>query len=147
MLKVFDRRTPTPVRLKIVRKEFGPGYTIGDMFVNDTFFCYTLEDTDRALERKGVQAKIYASTAIGCGLYKVVLSQSQRFNKVLPEVLDVPGFKGIRIHSGNTSEDTEGCILVGTDKSMGMIHNSRSAMAQLMEILQRASAISLEITK
>lgn len=84
--------------------------------------------------------KVYGRTAIPVGDYDVIISYSQRFRKELPEVLAVPGFKGIRIHSGNTPADTEGCILIGNSLSPNglEVRDSRAAMAQLMELLDAA---------
>tara|TARA_R110000824_G_scaffold89108_3_gene218735 strand:- start:952 stop:1386 length:435 start_codon:yes stop_codon:yes gene_type:complete len=80
---------------------------IGDLFINGEFFCYTLEDEKRA---DGV--KVYGETAIPTGTYNVLLTKSNRFKRLMPLIVDVPMFRGIRIHGGNTSKDTLGCILV-----------------------------------
>jgi len=80
---------------------------IGDLFINGEFFCYTLEDEKRA---DGV--KVYGETAIPTGTYNVLLTKSNRFKRLMPLIVDVPMFSGIRIHGGNTSKDTLGCILV-----------------------------------
>ena len=118
--------------LLLIRDTFGPGCTLGKLYLNNVFLCHTLEDTDRFLDRKGIQAKVYASTAIGAGQYDVRISMSNRFKKMMPELLNVPGFTGIRIHSGNTDQDTEGCILVGNVRGKDKILESRAAFEALM---------------
>jgi hypothetical protein len=100
------------MNLKLVRKTYGKTFTKGKLFVNDGFQCYTIEDTDRKIESGGV--KIQNVTAIPKGTYKVNISMSNHFGKFLPEILNVPQFEGVRIHSGNSSADTEGCIIVGS---------------------------------
>lgn len=140
-----------PLNVEVVRTQFFPGCTIGALYIDGIFFCHTMEDTDRFLERKGIAAKIKNSTAIGAGKYRCVLSMSNRFKKVMPELLDVPGFEGIRIHSGNTSDDTEGCILVGSvigkvdDKPA--VLRSRETFNKLMMRLQRAGEITITVTR
>jgi len=120
--------------------------TIGDLFVDDKWFCHTLEDRVRPA---GV--KVYGETAIPYGVYGVILSWSPRFQMILPEVLDVPNFTGIRIHPGNTHKDTAGCILVGDGigSDHDSITNSRAAFTRLMPILDagQASGIVLEVRK
>lgn len=131
--------------IKITRTEFTPESTIGEMTVDGEFQCYTLEDTVR---EDGI--KIYGETAIPAGTYRVDLTHSPRFKKVLPLLVDVENFTGVRIHPGNTSGDTEGCILVGLTKSQDFIGQSRDAFAGLMARLERAwraqEPIQLEIT-
>ena len=111
-------------------------YTIGELYINGVFLCSTLEDKVRTLDT--IEDKIYGETAIPEGRYEVILSYSKRFNKILPELLNVPFFKGIRIHAGNDKEDTEGCILVGEYKVKGKVINSKKTMKKLMLILQKA---------
>lgn len=118
---------------RIFKKE---DYTIGKLYINGVFLCSTLEDKVRTLDT--TEDKIYGETAIPEGRYEVILSYSKRFNKILPELLNVPFFKGIRIHAGNDKEDTEGCILVGEYKEVGKVINSRKTMKKLMLILQKA---------
>ena len=81
------------------------GGTPGDLLIGRKVFCRTLEDVVRTGE------KIPGETAIPAGKYPIVLSFSNRFQKVLPEVQNVPDFTGIRMHGGNTTADTAGCIL------------------------------------
>ncbi len=80
---------------------------IGDLFIDGEFFCHTLEDEKRADGKK-----VYGETAIPVGVYDIVLTVSNRFKRLMPLLLDVPMFKGIRIHGGNTSKDSHGCPLV-----------------------------------
>lgn len=115
-------------------------YTIGKMYVDGEYFCDTLEDTVRP---KGV--KIYGETAIPASTYKVVLSYSPKFKRVLPEVLSVPMFSGIRIHRGNYPSDTLGCILIGKNKIVGGLTESADTEVRLMEKLKRATEIWLTI--
>lgn len=96
------------MELKVGRFKSKNGVTIGELWMNGKFFCYTLED-----EIRPVLSKIYGKTAIPTGKYNVVLSFSNRFKTYMPEVLNVKGFAGIRIHTGNTDADTLGCLLVG----------------------------------
>ena len=118
---------------RIARRET---YTIGRLSINSSYFCDTLEDKVRVLN--SFEDKVYAKTAIPIGRYKVILSYSNRFKKVLPEIVNVQFFKGIRIHSGNDENDTEGCILVGENKVKGKVINSRKTMDKLMPILEDA---------
>ena len=132
------------MNLLLVRDQLNPTCTIGKLYVDKLFECFTLEDTDRKLECSG--NKIYGCTAIPRGSYKVTLTQSARFGRVLPLVNDVPQFEGIRIHPGNTDKDTDGCVLVGTTVGNNSIGNSRIAFAKLFEKLEAAVAAKEEIT-
>ena len=122
---------------RIASKEY---YTIGKLYINGTYFCDTLEDTDRGLAdtmqvNEILAKKVKAQTAIPTGKYDIILSFSPRFKRVLPLLLSVKGFEGIRIHAGNTAEDTEGCLLVGENKEKGKVLNSRATFERLMAIL------------
>jgi len=122
--------------IKIVRNDRNDSRSIGTLTM-PMFTCYTLEDTDRGLKKdmplEGIKAiKVQNKTAIPYGTYEVVVSFSNRFQKMLPLLVGVPGFDGIRIHPGNTAADTEGCILVGLGKSFDSITQSRSAMSRFM---------------
>lgn len=125
-------------------------YTEGKLYINGVYFCDTLEDKDRGLLQTMTvdtikTIKVYKETCIPYGKYKVILSMSKRFGKVMPELLNVKGFTGIRMHSGNTIYDTEGCILVGIKSSNGVITNSRKTFNQLMNILKTQKSITLAI--
>lgn len=120
------------------------GYTISRLYVNGELFgCNTLEDTDRGL-RKDMQLeeikkkKVYGQTAIPIGSYECVYTYSNRFKKMLPLLKDVPGFDGIRIHSGNSAKDTDGCILVGLNLKKGMVLNSREWTNKLVSKMKEA---------
>lgn len=108
----------------------GPKYTIGKLSIDGHYFCDTLEDTVRPA---GV--KIPGRTAIPAGKYQIEITESIRFNRLMPIIKDVPGFSGVRIHSGNTAEDTEGCILVGFNRVKGKVLDSRDTFQKLFKIL------------
>lgn len=120
------------MEMELIREPSSPLSTIGSLSLGGVFECYTLEDVVRP-------AKIPGATAIPAGRYEVILSFSDRFKRVLPLLLDVPGFLGVRIHAGNTAADTKGCILVGQNKGTDVIFQSRAAMSLLMLKLQRAA--------
>ena len=125
--------------IEIRRHEFGDAYTIGTMLIDGMTLGYTLEDKDRHLEEVGIGAKIKGQTAIPRGRYEVVLTYSNRFKKWLPEVLGVPGFTAIRIHGGNTHEDTEGCPLLGEEKEDGRVSDCAGVNATLIRRVKMAA--------
>ena len=135
------------MELRLERKSFTDTATEGELYIDGKFECYTLEDCDRNLESGGTKA--HGITAIPRGKYTVQLSFSGRFNKPLPILLDVPQFTGVRIHSGNSSADTEGCILVGSQnasESDDFIGNSRLAFEPLFEKIQTALRMNEPVT-
>ena len=113
--------------------------TIGELLVDGVWECYTLEDIERDVKIKG-------ETAIPKGTYKVIINQSNRFKRLLPLLLNVEGFEGVRIHAGNTNHDTEGCILVGKTRSNDFIGQSRKAFDSLFNKMQKAKEITLTIS-
>lgn len=123
------------MEIQVKRKIFTNKSTIGELSINGEFFCYTLEDKDRYLET-GTK-KVYGETAIPRGTYNVVLSFSNRFQKYLPELQNVPQFAGIRMHTGNKPEDTEGCLLVGKIKAKDMILESAKTFKEFMAELKK----------
>jgi hypothetical protein len=125
--------------IKIKRLHKTDNSTIGELTIDGKFECYTLEDKER-------DVKIKCETAIPKGTYKVIINQSNRFKKLLPLLLNVPNFEGVRIHPGNTNHDTEGCILVGRTRSKDFIGQSRKAFATLFAKMKEAKEITLIIT-
>lgn len=120
------------MELRVERTDFSENSTIGKLYVDDQFECYTLEDKVRPVKIKG-------KTAIPAARYEVIINHSQRFNRQLPLLLNVPDFVGVRIHPGNTAADTEGCILVGETKEEGFIGQSKLAFERLFNKLKAAS--------
>lgn len=131
------------MELKLNRIFLGSSATIGELLVNDKYLCDTLEDRVRPEGEK-----VYGKTAIPEGTYEVKLTHSPRFKKILPEILNVPNFSGIRIHTGNSSKDTEGCILVGTwdGEKEDWVGNSRIAFDELMALLEKATNNKEKVT-
>jgi hypothetical protein len=127
------------MKIEIKRLYKTENSTIGELKVDGKFECYTLEDKERDVKIKG-------ETAISKGTYKVIINQSNRFKKLLPLLLNVPNFEGVRIHPGNSNHDTEGCILVGQSISKDYISKSRKAFEKLFKKMQLAKEITLTIT-
>lgn len=121
--------------LKLVRAEKNSRATIGKLYVNGQWECFTLEDTVRPAGEK-----IYGETAIPVGKYRVTVNYSNRFKRLLPLLHNVPQFEGVRIHPGNHPEDTEGCILVGRSKGSNVVHESQLAFKSLFPKIQAALA-------
>lgn len=111
-------------------------HNYGKMFVDKLFYGETLEDTDRRLEHGG--EKVFGDTAIPRGRYRVTLSMSRRFGRVMPELHDVPGFTGVRIHGGNTEADTHGCPLLGQNRISAGVANCKGVNDRLCVTLQAA---------
>ena len=135
------------INLRLERRIFTDNVTIGDLYVNNVLTCYTLEDAVRLSKIKGI-------TAIPKGKYKVILNMSNRFKMILPLLINVPNYEGVRIHAGNTHANTEGCILVGNAFGIDIDPNidwhitpgtSRPAMANLLKILRTDNEIYIEI--
>ena len=108
--------------------------TISTLTIDGRFECFVLEDRFRPPP----QAKVPKKTAIPNGRYRVQITHSQRFNRDLPLLIDVPGFQGIRIHPGNTAEDTEGCLLPGRTQEADRVGESRLAFEALFAKLRAA---------
>ena len=148
------------LNLKIKRIAKRNTYTIGQLYIDGVKFCDTLEDTSRGLCQNMPldeinRLKIAGKTAIQTGTYSVTLSiKSPRFSTkkqyafckgYLPRLLNVPGYDGVLIHIGNSDKDTEGCILVGENKSVGKVLNSTATFKKLYTILKTADSIKLTI--
>ena len=116
-------------------------YTIGRLYIDGTYICDTVEDKVRDINKNGKfdngEKKIYGQTAIPYGTYEVKWTYSPRLKKYMPELLNVPSFSGIRIHSGNTAADSLGCIIVGENKVVGKVLNSRATVNKLYPIIQQ----------
>lgn len=134
------------LKLKTDRAWKKAGYTIGRFFVNGTRFHETMEDTDRGLDSSMnvldiLRMKVPGKTAIPRGTYNVILSVSPKFKKkpwatryggLVPEIVGVKGYSGVRIHPLNDATDSEGCIGIGENKIKGKIVNSVKCYEELM---------------
>lgn len=137
-------------------------YTIGNLYINDKYFCDTLEDTDRGLDSamplaKIQQLKIKDKTAIPTGTYNILMNVvSPKYSKkqyyvdvckgMVPRLASVPAYEGVLIHVGNTAADTSGCILVGFNKVKGNVIYSKAAFNKLYNILKVMSNRGEQIT-
>ena len=130
------------MKLTLNRIALRQTYTIGKLYIDGKYFCDTLEDTVRDTNKSGKfdngEKKVKGKTAIPYGTYEIKWTYSPRFKKYTPQLMNVPSFEGILIHSGNTSKDTEGCILVGENKKKGMVLNSRATVNKLYPIIRNA---------
>ena len=153
------------MKLTVIRKYKKETYTIGELRIDGTYFCSTLEDKDRGLKQSDpipaiLAKKVYGETAIPVGTYKVLMNVvSHKYSAIawykslcggkLPRLDAVPAFNGVLIHPGNTALDCLGCILVGENKIKGKLINSRATFAKLYAKLKEASdkreAITIEI--
>lgn len=140
------------MRLTLKRIANRKDYCIGKLYINGKYFCDTLEDVDRGLDDSMTeddikQIKVKGQTAIPVGIYTVLLTYSPKYKKVMPLINNVKGYSGIRIHSGNSSKDTEGCLLVGKNTVVGRLTDSRNTFNALFKrLLQKGSnKITIEI--
>lgn len=127
--------------LRVMREPSRDGATLGCLYVDGHWFAFTCEDVIR--EQPGVPVstwKVDGQTAIPAGRYRVVITDSPRFKRPMPLLVDVPGFSGVRIHPGNGSDETEGCLLVGWDRVAGRVLQSRAAFAALFDLLAAATS-------
>lgn len=148
--------------MKVLVKEVASRdlYTISKLFVNGSYLCDVLQDTNRGLTQSMSleeinEIKVKGKTAIPKGTYQVTLNVvSPRFSKKaqyafcqgkLPRLINVPGYEGVLIHIGNTPEDTDGCLLVGYNKVKGQVIDSTKAFKELYSILSSAKD-EIEIT-
>lgn len=126
------------MELTLIREPTCEGFTRGELFIDGIPECFTLEDEVRTFK------EVPGATAIPPYLgqepirYRVALTKSPRFGKVLPEILNVQDFRGVRIHSGNTAADSEGCLLVGQRQGKAAVFDSKAAMLELMAALSSA---------
>lgn len=143
------------MELRLKRRYKGPKYTIGNLYIDDIYFCDTLEDIDRGITSSTSledisRKKVYGQTAIPTGTYKVNLnvvspkfknrSWAKPYGGKVPRLMNVPGFEGVLIHPGNTDSDTSGCILVGKNTVVGKVMESTITFNGLMKKLLEAKA-------
>lgn len=131
------------MELRLKRRWYTDESTVGELRLGDQHLCWTLED-----RRRPDGVKVPGGTCISPGRYRVALTVSPaarrgelwtpRADGVLPLLVDVPGFDGVRIHSGNTHGDTLGCILVGKFRAPDRLGGSRQALEELLPTLQVA---------
>lgn len=139
------------MEIELHRKWRKKGYSIGVLYINGQRICETLEDEDRGLSEdmslsEIKKRKIKGETAIPIGRYQVAWTFSPRFNKMLPLLMGVPGYDGIRIHSGNKAKDTDGCILCGRNTEPGTVTHSRYWTNKVNGIIEKAIKFKEEVT-
>ena len=149
------------MRLKVKRIYKGEYYTIGKLYIDDQYFCDTIEDKDRQLDDKMSEPliksmKVYGQTAIPTGTYIIDMNTTspkfkdrtwaKPYGGKLPRLIGVKGFEGILIHVGNTQQDSLGCILIGYNKTKGKVINSTACFQKLMPILLKAHLAGEVIT-
>lgn len=142
------------MKLLLNRRYKGPEYTIGSLYIDGQYLCDTIEDRVRDLNADGDledpgEGKVFAETAIPFGDYEIELSMSPKFKRLLPLLLDVKHFTGIRIHRGNIAGDSQGCILPGENKIKGKVIYSTKYEMELVRrmkaALKQGEAISISI--
>lgn len=129
------------MNLILKREYFGDTFTVGKLYKDDQYIGYTLEDKVREVTGEPVEAwKVFGNTAIPIGVYNVTVTLSNRFKMKLPLLNGVPGFSGVRIHTGNSSKDTEGCILVGAvwDGKSDWVGGSKTAFSPLLAMIEES---------
>lgn len=149
------------MKLTLKRTAKKPTYTIGKLYIDDVYFCDTIEDTDRGLYQGQdleliKKIKINSKTAIPRGTYKITLNVvSPKYSKKkiyqdickgrVPRLLNVPGYEGVLIHIGNTADDSSGCILVGENKQVGKVLNSTETFRKLYNKIKGQENLIIEI--
>lgn len=131
------------MKLKLQRYLFADDYTMGLLFIDGIFFCDTIEDKYRG--QNLTTTKVANETCVPYGVYNVKITYSSKFKKDMPQLLDVPYFSGVRIHSGNKATDTSGCIIVGVKSKNGEVVESRKTYNALMRRLETANNIKIDI--
>jgi len=131
------------MELKLKREVFTDNSTIGSLYVDGVFECYILEDKDRNLTdlmplEKIAGTKVYGKTCIPYGRYEVDWTMSARFKKMMPILLNIKGWTGIRIHAGNSEIDSLGCLLCGRLKLNDRISESTLATNRLYKKIEAA---------
>lgn len=134
------------MKLLLNRIQLDDDVTLGELMVDGLFQCYICEDTMRL--EKG-EAKVHGKTCIPVGTYQVYITMSNRFKRMLPLLMNVPQFEGIRIHPGNTALDTEGCLLPGQVRLEKGVGRSRLAFealyARINDARMRMQTVTIEV--
>lgn len=120
------------------RDVFAPEFTLGQLVLDGRHYGFTCEDTDRKMESGGT--KVYGKTAIPRGRYRLSATLSNRFKRIMPQIMEVPGFEGIRIHGGNTAADTEGCPLLGLQRTFNGVMSCAAVNTSLVKLIQEAES-------
>lgn len=146
------KKYQTRMKIELVRIAFKSTYTIGKLYVDGKYFSDVLEDVDRGLdssmtESEILENKVKGQTAIPTGHYVINITYSPKYKRMMPLLLNVKGFSGIRIHSGNTAKDTEGCLIVGKNKQVGKVLESRDTYQRLFKMMQGQKEITIDITR
>lgn len=137
-----QKQVARPVEIKLIRDTLTKESTLGKLYIDGYYFANTLEDVVRA-----PGSKVAGKTAIPTGRYRVIWNKSNRFSRLagrdvfMPLLLDIPGFAGVRIHTGNRAADTEGCILVGYDRHADSISRSRDAIQALYPLIEKSKTL------
>lgn len=143
------------MEIRVKRTEFKDDRTIGELYINDKFFCHTMEDTDRGLTKDTSisvikRMKIAKKTCIPYGRYRVILSYSTKLGRYLPLILDVPQWRGIRIHKGSDPSWSSGCVLVGLDRKgdkLGKIVEAEKSLIKMLDAVNKTQSIYITIEK
>lgn len=131
------------MKLTLQRYLFDNDYTMGLLFIDGLYFCDTIEDKFRGNDLKG--KKVYGETCIPYGVYDIKITYSLKYKKNMPQIMDVPYFTGIRIHSGNTAKDSFGCVIIGIKSENGKVLESRKTYNALIKRLETAKNIKIDI--
>ena len=131
------------MEIKLIRKYYKTRYTLGRLYVNNSFFSDTLEPPSKHLTERCSTATIQKAKgegfrAIPTGRYRILITRSRRFGRWLPLLMNVKGFEGIRIHAGNKPEDTRGCILPGFNRRKGYVLDSTRCVLTLVKMMTEA---------
>ena len=131
------------MKLTLQRYLFTEDYTMGLLFIDGVYFCDTIEDKYRGQNLS--KTKVMHETCIPYGVYDVKITYSPKYKKDMPQILDVPYFTGVRIHSGNTAKDSLGCVIVGVKSDNGEVAQSRKTYNALIKRLEIANNIKIDV--
>lgn len=136
----------------VQRKPSEKDWMRGELFIDGVKQCETLEDEKR-------ETKVKAETAIPAGIYDIRLradggmhakyADRYNFHRGMLWLQSVPGFEWVYIHTGNTDDHTEGCILVGavnTAEGIGRSVESYSKIyPQIADAILRGQRVMIEV--